>query len=182
MSLLPAPGKVRSLLLACLAAGLVLPASQPAARNADVSAARQSAGWERHYVSEFGLAFDFPTKIFSLDSAQTRQNGVVYFTPDRRAKIGMFGFVNSVNDTPKRLLNRVADFRAANFTYVRTAARFFAASGKREGMIFYRRCNFAPRADRRVGCVFIDYPQSEKRAWDDVVTRMSLSLRMGAPD
>jgi hypothetical protein len=151
----------------------------PAADARDVSAARRTgAGWERHYVREFGMNFDFPTNVFSLASAETRPSGVVYFTPDRRAKIGMFGFVNDTNEKPAGLLNRVADFRAAKFTYIRTTPRFFVASGTRDGMIFYRRCNFSPRGDRRVGCVYLDYPQQEKRVWDGIVTRMSLSLRV----
>jgi hypothetical protein len=33
-------------------------------------------------------------------------------------------------------------------------------------------------AEGLIHCIFISYPKSEKRAWDDVVTRMSLTLRV----
>jgi hypothetical protein len=59
---------------------------------------------------------------------------------------------------------------------VRTTPLFFVASAVRGGMILYRRCNFSARADRRVGCLQLEYPRSEKRAWDNVVTRISRSL------
>jgi hypothetical protein len=45
-------------------------------------------------------------------------------------------------------------------------------------MIFYRRCNFSSKADKRVACLQLDYPQAEKRSWDGMVTRISRSLRV----
>jgi hypothetical protein len=87
------------------------------------------------------MAFDFPAHIFSLKSAEQGGEGVVFSTPDR-ARIRVFGFRNEANDTPRRYLSRIAHPEQARFTYVRTTRRFFVASGTRDGMIFYRRCNF----------------------------------------
>jgi hypothetical protein len=39
--------------------------------------------------------------------------------------------------------------------------------------VWYDRCNFSGHL---VHCVLINYPAEEERAWDDVVTRISLSL------
>jgi hypothetical protein len=41
-------------------------------------------------------------------------------------------------------------------------------------MIYYSRCNFGGAA---IHCFDLAYPQAEKRAWDAIVTRISLSLR-----
>lgn len=168
-------GRIASLSVAsCLA----LLSANLQALGRDLSSAARNLGWERQTFSEFGMSFDFPSHVFSAQSAQVRDSGVIYYTPDRRARVGVFGFLKNGQDTPRELLNKIADFRAGNFTYVRTTGRFFAASGTRGGSIFYRRCNLRQPGDRRVGCLYIDYPRAEKRMWDPVVTRMSLSLHV----
>jgi hypothetical protein len=40
-------------------------------------------------------------------------------------------------------------------------------------LIWYNRCNFAGRI---ITCVLINYPATEKKKWDSVVTRISNSL------
>jgi hypothetical protein len=44
-------------------------------------------------------------------------------------------------------------------------------------VILYSRCNFSGGARGVIHCFDLKYPQEEKRAWDAVVTRISLSLR-----
>jgi hypothetical protein len=43
--------------------------------------------------------------------------------------------------------------------------------------ILYSRCNFSGGARGVIHCFDMKYPQEEKRSWDAVVTRISLSLR-----
>ena len=52
-------------------------------------------------------------------------------------------------------------------------SRFFAVSSYKGDKVWYDRCNFSGRL---VHCVLINYPAKEEHAWDDIVTRMSLSL------
>jgi hypothetical protein len=163
--------------LASLAMALFLPVSVANAGN-EVSTVEQSPRWGHYRDRDFGMAFDFPAHIFALKSAEQGRDGVIFSTADGRARIRVFGVVNAANDTPARYLSRITKAGEGRFTYVRTTPRFFVASGTRDGMIFYRRCNFS--ADKRVRCFQLDYPQSEKRAWDGVVTRISLSLRAAA--
>jgi hypothetical protein len=165
----PAAMWLISLVLGCLAV-----VTDAAARDQAEASARAS-GWGRYQDRDFGMRFDFPAHIFSLKSAEQGGQGVVFSTPDGRARIRLFAFANEANDTPRRYLGRTAKAGEGRFTYVRTTSRFFVASGTRDGMIFYRRCNF-PASGRRVACFHMDYPKQEKRAWDGVVTRISLSL------
>jgi hypothetical protein len=51
--------------------------------------------------------------------------------------------------------------------------RFFAISSYKGDQVSYDRCNFSRRL---VHCVLINYPAREERAWDGIVTRISLSL------
>jgi len=126
------------------------------------------------------MAFDFPRQIFPLQTAEQGRRGVMFSTPDGRARIRVFAASNEAGDTPARYLARIRRDGEGRFTYVRTTPRFFVGSGVRDGAIFYRRCNFAPRGERRLSCFQLDYPESEKRAWDPIVTRISLSLRATA--
>jgi hypothetical protein len=141
------------------------------------ASAVERPGWGRFHDPERGISFHFPAHIFRQAAADDGTRGTVFSTADGRARLRLFGFVNTRNQTPRSYLAGIPEYRAEPFHYVRTAPRFFVASGVRDGMILYRRCNFSPRADRRVGCLQLEYPQGEKRAWDGVVTRISLSLR-----
>jgi hypothetical protein len=166
----PLPGAwLISLALGCLA--VVTDAT-----GREQTEAVRAPGWGRYHDRELGMTFDFPAHVFSLKSAEQGGQGVVFSTPDGRARIRVFAVANEANDTPRRYLDRIAKAGEGRFTYVRATSRFFVASGTREGMIFYRRCNFPASADHRISCFHMDYPQQEKRAWDGVVTRISLSL------
>ena len=52
--------------------------------------------------------------------------------------------------------------------------RFFAVSSYKGDKVWYDRCNFSSGL---IHCVLINYPANEERDWDDIVTRISLSLR-----
>jgi hypothetical protein len=154
--------------------GALLVMAESAARHDMASAAERPPGWGRYRDRNFGMAFDFPAHIFSLKSAEQGGEGVLFSTPDGRARLRVFSLRNEANDTPRRYLSRIANPEQTRFTYVRTTRRFFVASGTRDGTIFYRRCNFF--GHKRVSCFQLDYPEGEKRAWDNIVTRISLSL------
>jgi hypothetical protein len=66
---------------------------------------------------------------------------------------------------------------SAGLDYERVTRSFFAISMERARTIFYSRCNFSRSTQRTIHCFDLVYPQAEKRAWDPVVTRISLSLR-----
>jgi len=55
-----------------------------------------------------------------------------------------------------------------------------AISGTRNDLTFYSRCNFVPKPNGTMHCVYLEYPEREERAWDGIVTRISRSL--GAPE
>lgn len=135
------------------------------------------AGWGRFHDPKHRISFQFPAHIFQQDASDEGERGTVFSTADGRARLRLFGFVNSRNQSPRSHLVAIPEFRAERFHYVRATPHFYVASAVREGVILYRRCNFSSRGDRRVGCLQLEYPQDEKRAWDEVVTRISLSLR-----
>ena len=85
---------------------------------------------------------------------------------------------NDGHDTPQSYVRRNLTRPQSLLQYQRITGRFFAVSSTEADVMFYSRCNFPDGAGGLIHCIFISYPKSEKRAWDDVVTRMSLTLRV----
>jgi hypothetical protein len=155
-------------LLTGLALGLSATSGAPALERA--------AAWSQYRDRGAAVQFDLPAQLFRPESAgQEEGSGTTFSTSDGRARLRVFRRANTARESPRAYLRRVAKTENANFTYIRTTDRFFVASGTRDGAIFYRRCNFS---SSRIGCLHLDYPQSEKRAWDATVTRISRSMRL----
>ena len=153
----------------------VLACASVVAGSSGVSAIERS-GWGQYRDREAGVAFDMPAHIFPPQSAEGGRSGTVFSSSDGRAQLRVFGAPNEAKVSPREFLARIAKSDAADFSYVRTAPTWFVASGTRDGVIMYRRCNFS--SAKRIGCIQLNYPQREKRAWDAAVTRMSHSLRL----
>jgi hypothetical protein len=132
------------------------------------------AGWTR-FADAQGTSVQFPRNVFAVEAGQDSPPGPVFATSDGRARIHIFVVRNERGESPAQYLRRNFPRNLGTLAYDRVGGNFFAVSQAREGMIFYRRCNFS--GDGNIHCVDVRYPQSEKRAWDSTVTRISLSLR-----
>jgi hypothetical protein len=98
-------------------------------------------------------------------------------TPDRRAEIEIYSLPNKGCDMPRSYLAEKLKLNPAALHYKRVTPRFFVLSAAANGRIYYTRCNFSQIEGGTIHCFYIGYPQSEKRDWDGIVTRMSFSLR-----
>jgi hypothetical protein len=148
-----------------LAFGLAL-ASGPAA----------SAEWTTFVEPKFGTTLQIPSEVFSVHQGKSyRGIGEQYTTKDRRAALAVYSQENSRKETPRTYLKRNNSVPRRMIEYVRVTPSFFAISTAMKGTIYYSRCNFSPRTGA-IHCFDLKYPASEKHTWDDVVTRISLSL------
>jgi len=161
----------RSLSGAALAFALagLLAAASPAG-------ALETPGWTT-YANGYGTLVDFPAKLFPvIEGAPPVGNGRRFRTADGRADVSIYTLPNEERQTPRTYLSRHLKSDLKDLDYNRVSGRFFAVSGIVRGETFYSRCNFeGPRG--AMHCLYMDYPARETRAWDRVVTRMSLSLR-----
>ncbi len=132
-------------------------------------------GWTT-FVGDAGTRVQYPAEVFSV-AGKGDQPGRVFTTSDRRAQLHIYTARNEYNESPARYLKRRFDSRRSRLTYDRVARNFFAISAPDKGLILYRRCNFPDARGGTIHCVDIRYPAREKRAWDRVITRISLSLR-----
>jgi hypothetical protein len=135
-------------------------------------AAAESVAWQSYVVPETGAKVDIPVAVFSEDGGKPDAGyGRRFLTSDRRANLTVESIPNAANDTPAVFLAKKNP--PLDIIYKRVTSRFFVVSSIRNGRIWYNRCN---RAARHMQCVLINYPASEKRQWDGMVTRISNSL------
>ncbi len=131
----------------------------------------QPVRWQTYSIAETGTSVDIPTSIFTEKAEGLGGYGERLRTADGRAELTVAAGLNSDNDTPARFLAKRNP--PAHIQYKRVTSRFFAVSGYKRDKVYYSRCNFSHGV---VSCVTMHYPAREERDWDDVVTRISLSL------
>jgi hypothetical protein len=148
--------------MAALALTLAAPASAVSA---------QPMIWTRYTIPQTGTSVDFPSSIFTQAAGRPDGFGQRFRTADGRADLTIQAAPNLANDSPAAFLAK--KHPPSRIQYKRVTPRFFAISSYKGDKVWYDRCNFS---ERLVNCVLINYPAEEEHAWDDVVTRMSLSL------
>ena len=127
--------------------------------------------WTTFTIPQTGTSVDFPASIFTEEAGRPDAYGQRFRTSDGRADITIQAAPNVSKDSPATFLKKQGP--PPRIQYKRVTSRFFAVSSYRGDKVWYDRCNFSRRL---VHCVLINYPASEERDWDDVVTRISLSL------
>jgi hypothetical protein len=135
-----------------------------------------SAEWTTFVEPKFETTLQIPSEVFSVHEGPSyRGIGEQYTTKDGRASLAVYSQENLRKDSPRTYLKRNNLVPRRMIEYVRVTRSFFAISTVMEGMVFYSRCNFSPRSST-IHCFDLKYPESEKQAWNDVVTRISRSL------
>jgi hypothetical protein len=135
-----------------------------------------SLDWQTFQVPEYGTHAEYPAAIFAPVGKAEKGVGRRFERKDGRAVLSIYARENEDDDTPASYLRKNLRQPTAMLDYERVSRSFFAISMERDGTIFYSRCNFSARRST-IHCFDLVYPQSEKTAWDPVVTRISLSLR-----
>lgn len=137
-----------------------------------------SQEWTTFVEPNLGTRLEYPSEVFTVhDGPAYRGIGERYTTSDGRATLTVYSQQNVRHDTPRRYLKRYLVGPRRMLDYVRVTRSFFVVSGAVEGTIYYGRCNFSRRSERTVHCVELTYPAREKHDWDDIVTRISRSLK-----
>jgi hypothetical protein len=137
----------------------------------------RDAQWTVFVEPSLGTRMDLPSAVFTTaDGAAYRGVGRQFKTADGRAALAVYSQRNAQRDTPASYLRKNFSFPRTTVTYERITRDFFAVSGVRENMIYYSRCNVSPSGGT-LHCFDLQFPATEKPAWDAIVTRMSRSLR-----
>jgi len=134
-------------------------------------------GWQSYEVPEFGTRVEIPAGIFMPAGKPRQGSGQRFERADGRAVLSVYSRPNPMGESPASYLKQNLRVDRSALDYQRIARSFFAISLEQDGVILYSRCNFSSRARAAIHCFDLTYPQEEKRSWDAVVTRISLSLR-----
>lgn len=141
--------------------------------SALTSANAQDAGWQS-YRAVAGIRVDLPLGLLDTDAGTSDDgSGHRFRSADQSASVTIQTFANANGDSPAQFLAQRNP--PTGIVYRRVTPRFFVVSSYRGGNIWYNRCNFARRT---AGCLSINYPASQKRQWDALVTRISRTLRV----
>jgi hypothetical protein len=135
------------------------------------------ADWRTLEVPDFGTKIQYPAGIFSPAGKPEKGLGQRFERADGRAVLSIYSRPNEAGENPATYLRHNLRVSRSALDYVRITRSFFAISSEGDGVILYSRCNFSGGAHGAIHCFDIKYPQEEKRSWDAVVTRISLSLR-----
>jgi hypothetical protein len=129
-------------------------------------------------ASEGGAVVDYPANIFSIDAgASPRGSGRRLQTADGRGEFLVYVSSNADHESPRSYVRKYLAVPEAKLDYKRITDRFFVVSGIEQRRVFYSRCNYPRGSAGPMHCIYLLYPEAETKAWDAIVTRMSLSLR-----
>jgi hypothetical protein len=135
------------------------------------------AGWRSFGLPHSRTSLDYPAGIFSPAGASEKGFGERFQSHDQGATLSVYAQPRKAGETPASYLQNNLQIPPSAIEYKRVTRTFFAISMEREGTIYYSRCNFSVGALGALHCFDLAYPRREKRAWDAIVTRISLSLR-----
>ncbi len=134
--------------------------------------------WRTFSVPDFGTRVQYPSSLFSVSEGEPQVGiGERFKTADGRAHLWIYSRRNESADTPATYLRHNLRYPRSAIEYQRITPAFFAISTVTDGTIYYSRCNFSGDAGGAIHCIDLLYPETEKKAWDGVVTRVSRSLR-----
>ena len=133
--------------------------------------------WRTFEIPDFGTRIQYPAGIFSPAGKPEKGVGQRFERADGRATLSIYSRPNEAGDNPATYLRHNLRVSRSALDYARITRSFFAISSERDGVILYSRCNFSGGARGSIHCFDLKYPQEERRSWDAVVTRISLSLR-----
>jgi hypothetical protein len=160
------------LLLSTLLQFAVLPSAAAQAREQ-----MPDLNWRTFAVPQYGTTVDYPAAVFVPAGAAEKGVGEKFNSTDGGAVLSVYSRENEHGDTPASYIKRNLRITRSVLDYERITLSFFAISLEQDGLIYYSRCNFSTQAGGAIHCFDLVYPQGHKRAWDPVVTRISLSLR-----
>lgn len=115
-----------------------------------------------------------------MGDAPENADGRVFASPDKQSRIIVSGGFRAFQKE-QEFADRLAPGVAETVTYRRKGKDWLAVSGTKGDRIFYRKsllsCNGTVW-----NSVAIDYPASQKKKFDPLVTRVARSLRGGPSD
>ena len=129
----------------------------------------------REHVS--GITLKFPQDVFVVDAGQAALGqGRTNRSKDGRATLMIFSVARAPGTSPADFLTRGIGITGLKFSYNGSRPGFSPYRLLITGRHFTAVATSLSRLTNEMKCIYMDYPAEETRAWDKIVTRISLSL------
>jgi hypothetical protein len=129
-------------------------------------------GWTRYLNPRFGYGIDIPSG-FSAISESENSDGGTSRSADGEAELAVWGANLLVDTLPSDVQSRIhsSEDDGWQITYSKLTGKWASWSGARDGRIFYARA-IQLCLDDQAGYFQLEYPASEREAFDPLVERM----------
>jgi hypothetical protein len=139
-------------------------------------AAAQGA-YRSYYNARFGVSADIPSG-WKAGPEPEINDGLVFSSPDGTATITVSGILNVDSSPAQAIADEQKGRDGENVTYRSKGAREAVISGTRGDMIFYRKVIVSCR-DQILNHLEIEYPATQKQAFDGLVAHVAGTLHSG---
>jgi len=133
--------------------------------------------WATYENPRFGYRIEYPAALFGPPLASQNGDGITLYSPDGRARLLVFGGLNTLDYNPVRLADELASTAEIDrVTYRRVSNHWLVLSGYlASGDVFYQRVEFDIGL-RTVSAFRLDFPVSAREAYEPYIARMGRSL------
>jgi hypothetical protein len=139
------------------------------------SAAAHAEIWQPYHDDTRKCRFEYPSSLFQRESVDD-DDFMNFSTPDGEASFRIKSVANAENLTPEEIKAEFVRKTDSVLVYDRENDDFVVLSGFHGNDIFYSK--IALSEDRKQLCILhISYPSAWKRAFNDIIPRMSRSFR-----
>jgi hypothetical protein len=136
----------------------------------------ESLNWQVAETS--GMKVDYPAGIFTVDDGPTEKGkGRLLRSRNGTAGFMFYAEPNPNHDTPFTFYRSKLAAPNVKIDYTRITDRFCRGVRGAGWTYLLQSMQLPTRANGRIHCIELVYNETEKRFWDPIVTRTSLSLR-----
>lgn len=145
------------------------------------AAAPRFDSWTTVKNARHGFAIAFPTGVFEESEPPRTDEGRVFLSKDRRAKLLVGAFENaeesSLQDYRRYLIDE--QYKGAAIDYAPVKGSWFVLSGTRGDEMFYQRVSFTC-GGKLINSWAMLYPVAERKTYDRVVEAVAPTYSPGA--
>jgi hypothetical protein len=129
-------------------------------------------GWTRYLNPRYGYGIDIPPGFTPISESDNSDGGTSR-SADGRAELAVWGANLLVDTLPSDVQSRIhsSEDDGWRIAYSKLTGKWASWSGEREGRIFYARA-VQLCEDDQAGYFQLEYPASEREAFDPLVERL----------
>ena len=136
--------------------------------------------WITYRNAEFGYRLFYPSAVFDTSQPAESDGGQSFITQDGRAKIVVFGTLNSEAFSPREYRRIILDEFGGydRLDYSPQGKTWFVLSGYRGENIYYQKVIFSC-GNKVINVLSVTFPTAEKRFYEPLIETMEDHFKSG---